>query len=186
MSASEILIDKNIIDFKELQTYLQEHGELSFLSTMQVFSLKSLILSIASHFETQIVETIHETLRTNEDELLHSFIERKALERQYHQLFAWNERKLNHFFAFFGSDFKDYAIKRMKDDTASIEAASAFLELGEMRNRLVHINYISFSIDWTIGEIEEKWNKSKLLPAKIVALISEYRELQAVNTLVEE
>jgi len=181
MSTSESLIEKNISDFKELQSYLQEHGELSFLATTQVFSIKSIILSIASHFETQIVDIIHEALGSNEDILLHSFIEKKALERQYHQLFSWSDRKLNHFFAFFGSDFKDYAIKATRDDTAFLEAASSFLELGDMRNRLVHINYISFSIDWTIEEIEAKWNRSKTLPDKVLALISSYRETQAAS-----
>jgi hypothetical protein len=76
-------------------------------------------------------------------------IEQKAVARQYHTYFDWEGRNANRFFALFGTNFRDAARALVQKDDALDGSIRAFLELGNTRNRLVHLNYITFDVDKT-------------------------------------
>lgn len=116
---------------------------------------KSLVLAGASEFEDDVHRFILDFFAeaTGGNELASQFIQRKALFRNYHALFAWDSRNANTFFALFGPDFKTYAIDRVKEDEGLSAAIRGFLELGSLRNQLVHGNYVTFSLTKTVDEI---------------------------------
>lgn len=174
MATAYDLIEQNILEYKELEKYLTEKSELTFLVSIQIFALKSILLSIASLYETEIIKVIHEILETSKSEILYHFINRKALERQYFQLFDWDGNNANKFYSYFGKDFLEYAKKCTREDDEINESTKNFIELGGMRNQLVHVNYLTFSLAWTIEDIEEKYIKSKKYPQILVKLFSNY------------
>lgn len=181
MASAVDLIESNISDYRELENYLRENSQFSFLTTVQTFTLKSIILSIASYYESAIVNLIHDSLETEKSELLKYFVQKTALERKYHQLFSWDGKNINSFLSLFGPDFKDFAEKAIKVDEAFGTCIKAFLEFGATRNSMVHSNFLTFNLEWTIDEIEFKFHQSLDILVKLPALFSKYNNIKKLS-----
>lgn len=149
-------IDALFREQKELIGFLQRQGQLSYSQSVEVFLSKTLLLSCASYFESRITNVISDYAKkvSNADEALTSLVRTKAIERQYHTYFQWREgqRSATPFFAMFGSALKDSAKQELKDEDLS-RATAAFLELGDLRNLLVHENFASYPLEKTADEI---------------------------------
>lgn len=90
-----------------------------------------------------------------------SFVKNKALERQYHTYFDWKSAKsANKFFSLFGEEFKKQASGDVKDNSELEESIRAFLEIGNLRNELVHGNFAVFPIEKTVEEIYELYHSA--------------------------
>ena len=157
MSAHDTtFIDTLYRDQKELVIFLRQQGQLSFSQNVEEFLSKTLLLSSASYFESRITNAVSDYAArvSNADEALVSLVRIKAIERQYHGYFEWNERKrgVTRFFGMFGSALKDLVKQELKDIELS-QAAEAFLELGNIRNLLVHENFASYPLEKTADEI---------------------------------
>ncbi|MEW6380112.1 MAG: HEPN domain-containing protein [bacterium] len=162
-------MDKTIIDtlYEEnqvLDEYLIRHDEISLRSNFDSNFRKTLLLSIASYFEylikNHILEFAEEQARAAEP--LIEFLKNKAIERQYHTYFQWDARNANAFFGLFGSGFKDFMREEIAKDTELQASISAFVELGQVRNQLVHQNYATFPMDKTVQEIYDLYKKALL------------------------
>ena len=116
---------------------------------------KSLVLAATSYFEhrvsTCVTDFIHE--RANGSSLVVAFVRNKAIARQYHTWFKWDESNANQFFGLFGTDFKHMMQDRVKGSDDLQLSIRAFLEMGNERNKLVHQDFASFSLEKTLEEI---------------------------------
>lgn len=116
---------------------------------------KALVLAAASYFEHRIsacvLDFVHE--RANGNGLVVGFVKNKAIARQYHTWFKWDEGNANQFFGLFGSSFKQMMIERIKASDDLRTSIRAFLEVGNERNKLVHQDFASFSLEKTMDEI---------------------------------
>lgn len=125
---------------------------------------KMLVLAAASYFEhrisTCISEFIHE--RASGNSLVIGFVKNKAIARQYHTWFKWDETHANHFFGLFGSQFKQMMGERVRDSDELRSSIRAFLEIGNERNKLVHQDFATFSLEKTLDEIYELYRQSLL------------------------
>jgi len=92
--------------------------------------------------------------------LITSFLKKKGIDRQYHTYFKWDERNPNPFFSLFGEEFKQDVKKIIKSDSELDDSINAFLELGDLRNNLVHQNFASFPVDKTAEEIYALYKKA--------------------------
>lgn len=150
------LVDTLFGEQKELIAFLQQQGQLSYSQRVEVSLSKILVLSGASYFESRITNAISDYAArvSKSDEALTSLVRTKAIERQYHSYFQWREgnRSAVPFFAMFGSALKDSAKQELKDKDLS-RATAAFLELGDLRNLLVHGNFSSYPMEKTADEI---------------------------------
>src|SRR5437899_6699813 len=107
---------------------------------------KVLVMSAASFFETEL-RSIIETFvskEANANAAVVALVKNKALERQFHTFFSWKERNANVFFSIFGEVFSSQCKAEVKADKTLSDAVSAFLELGETRNQLAHLNFGAF------------------------------------------
>ena len=59
----------------------------------------------------------------------------------------------------FGEEFKKYATKKIKNEELE-ESIKNFLELGLNRNRLVHQNFASFSLEKTSEELYSSYQSA--------------------------
>jgi hypothetical protein len=74
---------------------------------------------------------------------------------QYHTYFAWGEKgnpdkpgkNANTFFALFGDEFKVTAENEINASSTLNTAVKAFLEIGHLRNILVHSNFAAYNLD---------------------------------------
>lgn len=123
---------------------------------------KSLLLASASHFEREVTELILEcaTSKTDDQKIIH-FIKNKALSRQYHTLFNWEAKNCNSFLGLFGDDFKDHFVQIISSNNNLEKSVKDFLEIGRERNRLVHQNYATYSLEKTAREIYDLHTSAK-------------------------
>lgn len=150
----ETVVDRLYQELVALEVSI-DPNELSLLNTAGDVFRKTLLLAAASYFERRVVSTVLDFVgsRGRDNELVMEFVKNKALSRQYHTLFDWDKTNANKFFRLFGPSFQDHAKKRVATDEVFAEGVQAFLEIGRERNRLVHEDFGSFSLEKTADEI---------------------------------
>lgn len=148
-------IDKFYDDHLALGEFLLKSGEMSFAVEAGNNFRRSLVLAVASFFEHEISEIIRQmpARHAEGNAMLTALIETKAISRQYHTYFDWDNMSANKFFGSFGDGCKSEFQAKTKGDTAFKASVTAFLELGQTRNRLVHRNYVQFDVDKTAEDI---------------------------------
>lgn len=150
------VVDILFEEYQDFDTFFKEKKEVSFQVSMETHLKKGLLLAAASYFESLITEHIISFAKevSGGNELLCTFLKKKAIARQYHTLFDWDKPTgYNAFYNFMGDDFKNYMKKNMQEIPKLASAISAFLTIGDERNRLVHLNYGVYSVGKTINEI---------------------------------
>lgn len=125
---------------------------------------KALVLAAASHFEHRVSSCVLEFVqeRANGSRLVVAFVKNKAVSRQYHTWFKWEDTNANHFFGLFGNEFKQLMAERVKASDELKNSIRAFLEIGNERNKLVHQDFASFSLEKTLDEIYALYKQSLL------------------------
>lgn len=145
------------VRYEEVRSFLLQSGEPSFAAEVEGLAPKVLLLAAASSFESTVLDMIRSYFqdRMGSSDVGVEFVYQKALKRQYHTLFDWESSNVNKFWSWFGPGFKTYADALVRSDEAFSDDARAFVEVGRMRNQLVHQNYMSFSLEKTSQEIYE-------------------------------
>jgi hypothetical protein len=154
-SRVEPLVQRLYDDHRLLLQYLNERDEPSFVSALEGTLPKVLLLAAASHLEHRIQEILIDYFRvlTGECAGAVAFVHNKAVSRQYHTYFDWDRRNANRFFALFGPDFRQEMERRCREDAALAGAIAAFMEIGSLRNQLVHQNYAVLTLGKTSQEL---------------------------------
>lgn len=151
---------KEIID---LDNFLQSSNEISLKVAADSQLRKSLLLASASFYEKEIIELIETFAKySSNNEKLFTFIQKKALLRQYHTLFSWDTNNCNTFLSFFGEDYKQCFTTKVKGDEQLNRSIKNFLEIGRERNRMVHLNFGNFMLEKTAAEIMDLHKGAKL------------------------
>jgi len=126
---------------------------------------------VASYFENLIQKILIEYISNqcnNNDKVL-NFVKKKAISFQYHTYFSWGEKdepekpgkNANTFFSLFGDDFKTDIIREIKSKPDLEKSVKSFLEIGHIRNILVHSNFAAYNnIDKTIDEFHSMYKNS--------------------------
>ena len=148
-------------EFEEIKVFLAQSGQASYLSTADNNFKKNILLASASYFESRIKKFIEEYTNENSNELVANFVLNKAISRQYHTYFNWDAKNANTFFSLFGTDFKNFMTTKIKEDDSVSKSVTDFIELGRERNRLVHQNFASFTVEKTADEIFETYKSAK-------------------------
>ncbi len=148
-------------EYGELIEFCRLNGQVSFEMYINDTYKKSLLLSAASYFETVIIKTIHDFTesKSRQNPALISFVDNKALKRQYHTFFNWDGNNANQFWGLFGDTFRQEAKKQIQEKGLA-DAEHAFMAIGRERNLLVHQNYIEATINDTFEEIYKKYEKA--------------------------
>lgn len=97
------------------------------------------------------------------DECVISIVKQKAIKRQYHTYFSWEDWErgnANSFLALFGEAFKENRSQEIKADSNLKSAVKAFLELGNERNKLVHQNFAECTIEKTAEEVYKLYQQA--------------------------
>lgn len=142
-------------DFIKLKEYLLQNKQLDFIFKLESDFKKTLLISSASYIESIFQEMLIAYFERNSTKLISIFLQNKAISRQYHTLFNWKEQNINSFLGLFGEEFKNTVNTKMKlEQNQTIKlCCKSFLELGRLRNELVHQNFLLYSTDKTAEEI---------------------------------
>jgi len=170
------IVDQLYTDFIRLVSYLKEEDEISFQVSADANFRKALLLAAASYFERRICDDIITFAKetSSDNERLVEFIKNKAISRQYHTFFNWESPNANAFFGLFGESFKTLMTEEVENDGKLRESIKAFIELGRERNRLVHQDFGTFSLEKTTDEIYELYRTAlsfvQCIPEKLRSL----------------
>lgn len=153
-------LHKELGDAKD---FLERRGEISLASAVEDAWRKAVLLAAASNHEARITNLLlrFAAAASNGNSTLTNFVEKKALKRQYHSLFAWDRKNVNQFLGLFGETFKSDFSKLVESSDALRTGIASFLYIGEGRNRLVHDNYAVFSMDETAREVVAKFEEAE-------------------------
>lgn len=152
-------------EYKAIEEYLLEKKELSLTNDLNKHLRKILILSAGSYFEGRITTILSDfvRLKSSGDERIVNFLEKQAISGKYFQLFDWGKQNqidnpgkgANKFLSLFGDDFKkqvnsDIEIENSDTEERKMEkkkldeAIKAFIEIGHLRNIIVHSNFAEY------------------------------------------
>ena len=150
-SPIQTLID----DYRDLNKFLMDNGQVSESLTVAEHYRKILLLSCASYYETRIVEAIKRFVQAKtSDDRISNFVSNKAISRQYHTFFKWDQTSnINSFLGLFGADFRDKIAIEIKTENELQKQVKAFLTIGYERNKMVHNNFLEYKLDKTFDEI---------------------------------
>jgi hypothetical protein len=169
-------VDRIYGDIEKLIALLASYGEISLSSSADDTYRKSLLLSIASFFESTLSQIVIKFVeeQTCDKHIVVSLVKSKAISRQYHTWFNWDGNNANSFFALFGADFKESVSMVVKENQQLDESIKSFLELGRDRNRLVHQDYASFPLEKTSDEIYRSYQSALRFIEWVPNVLREY------------
>lgn len=167
------LLKRLVDESDELRGFLSAQSQLSLLRSAEDNSRKALILSAASLFEHRITSALlnYADSASKSDKCIMSLVRIRAIERQFSKFFAWEDRKLGPFATLLGADL-GAKLKQTCSKTPNKEQMEAFLEIGDLRNQLVHENYAVFPLDKTADEIRQLCESADRFVAQVEALLN--------------
>ena len=91
-------------------------------------------------------------------EELAEFVKRQAIGRRFTQLFDWGSdetpgRNATSFYKSFGDGFSTHMKQKVQEDREFDASVKAFLEIGRLRNQMVHENYADFQLNKTVEDV---------------------------------
>lgn len=150
-------VDVLYSEYLSIVDYLNENSQPSLSSDVNKHFKKIIILAAASYFEYRIkkILTTFVVQKTQNNFLAINFFSKKAIGMQYHTFFTWGTKgkldkpgkNANTFFSLFGDEFKKQAEKKITQSKELDESMKAFLEIGHLRNILVHSNFAAYNFD---------------------------------------
>jgi hypothetical protein len=151
------IVDRLYIEYIDIISFLNKESQPSLSSDTDKYFKKVILLSSASFFEHEIQNILITFVKesTNDDLRIINLLKKKAIGGNYHTFFAWGEKNnpnkpgknANTFFSLFGNDFKIEVQEEIKNDEKLSKSIKSFLEIGHLRNILVHSNFAAYNLD---------------------------------------
>lgn len=170
------VVDRVHREFTELLGVLDANGEISLRASADDHFRKSLLLCAASNFERVLTESVVKFVeeRTRSDAAIVSLVKNKGVERQYHTWFDWERRNANKFFSLFGDGFKSFMQDKVKESPELEFFIKCFMEIGSERNRLVHQDFASFTMELTADDVYERYEGARKFVEAVPGFLREY------------
>ena len=175
-------------DHRDLVAFLQSDNQLQLQSRVEDAFSKTLIVAAASYFEVRLTQSIVELYyeSTQGAGVLTQFVKKHAIGRRFAQLFQWENdgktaQNANSFYRSFGADFREFMVRRVRKDKCLEDSVKAFLEIGNLRNQMVHGNYADFQLNKTVEEVFKLYQDATNFVDGFPAAIREFIELDKLR-----
>lgn len=125
---------------------------------------KALVLAGASEIEVDVHQHLNDYFMdaTGSNIEAVSFVTNKAMKRQYHTFFDWERPSANTFFGLFGDEFKRQVLVRIAGDVNLSGGVRAFLDLGALRNQIIHKDFAAFPMSQTADDIFALYERARI------------------------
>ena len=144
-------------EYISIVKYLDDSSQPSLSSDVNKYFKKILILSSASYFEHLIQDALVTFIsrETGNNIKAVNLFKKKAISMQYHTYFSWGEKNnpdkpgvnANTFFSLFGEEFKKEMESEVNNNDVLKDSMKSFIEIGHLRNILVHSNFAAYNLD---------------------------------------
>jgi hypothetical protein len=185
---SPTIIDRLHTEYSDLLDLLEKSNEPSLRSAADDSLRKALLLASASYFEKRMTDAVLQFVQecTSHTHVLPFLVKSKVISRQYHTWFDWNCKNANTFFKLFGQTFSDQ-MKEIVNANEDLKASiAAFMEVGSERNRLVHQDFGSYSLEKTTQEVFGLYSRALAFVDWFPAAIREYADHSPVDAASPE
>jgi hypothetical protein len=172
----ESVVDRLNGEFIALLEFLQQSNELSLQVTANEQCRKALLLAAASHFEhivTGIVTAWIERLTPTNAHIV-EFVRKNGISMKYHTWFNWDQRHGRTFGGLLGSPLKEFLRQHFAATLGADDALRDFLDIGQSRNRLVHQDFGTFTLEKTTEDIYVLYVSARRFPEFLEAALSAY------------
>lgn len=170
----ETMFSNYMEDRSLLNSLLINNVELtSFYSGYNDIFIKTFTVACGNAFEKKLTKEIP-LLLSRENPLGLNFLKNQALDRKFHTLFQWDKKNANKFFSLFGNDFKEYIEGKIKVNEVFKSYERDFLELGNLRNLIVHEGIYSYTLVRNIESIYMLFKNSLSFVVFICETLCEY------------
>lgn len=142
-----------------MDAFLRSYEQLSHALEAELLFKRAFIVACGSFFERSICGELENLAERHGDVRLTTFLKCRALDRKYHEMFDWKEPNANRFWSFFGLEFKNAVIKRLKSNEDEARCVSSFMNLGRMRNLVAH-EFLTAPVESTLDELEHEFNNA--------------------------
>jgi HEPN superfamily RiboL-PSP-like protein len=167
------LVDALYSEQQEVMLHLRNKGEISYAAALERSLPKVILLASASNLERQVCDAVLDFFSemTSAQMSAVNFVKNKAVKRQYHTYFSWDLRNANAFFGLFGEDLKNKVSLLVHEDETLNQAIRDFLEIGSLRNQLVHEDYSEFTVEKTAQDIFDQHKSALLFVVRLPGLL---------------
>lgn len=168
---------------KDLLDFLTASNEITHLRVADDSFRKSLALSSASLFESLLTDALVEYANhySSRNQCVMSMLKVKVFTRQFHTFFEWKKKNAGTFFKLLGDEIGEGLQKECKTEPLK-SALSSFLELGQLRNELVHQNFVTFPLEKTAQEVFQLYSNAMIFVSRVQQLLRVPQEVFAVTT----
>ena len=168
------VVDRLHGEFSELLKFVAADMSLQNIANDQC--RKGLLLSVASHFEHVITTVVTEWVERLTPYNAHvvEFVRKKGISYQYHTWFDWKRRDVGAFSGLLGAPVKDFFKEQWKGNVEAEESLRDFLELGESRNRLVHQDFGTFTLEKTTDDIYLLYQSARRFPGILADCLKKF------------
>lgn len=149
------IIDNLYENTSQLLSQLGQSGDLSMQSFANENLRKMLLLSAASWFEGRICAAMEafSAVHSGNHPGIQAIIKRWAVDGMYFRYFAWREQKPGQFYSQFGEVCSAILKAEVNASEGLKQGLADFLVLGNLRNELVHLNFVTYPFDKTSEEV---------------------------------
>ena len=182
-------VEELLRDHRELVEHLESVNSLLLRDRAESAFAKTLLIAAASHFEVRLTQMIIDLYldMTQGVEELAEFVKRQAIDRRFAQLFQWSSgggpgQNANSFYRLFGDGFSAHMRQRVREDRDLDESVKAFLEIGNLRNQMVHESYADFQLNKTVEEVYSIYTSGARFVDDFPAAIRQFIEQQKPAT----
>ena len=181
--AASTIVDSLHSEIEDLLAFLDKSNEISLRNTVDGNFRKALLLAAASNYEKRLTDAVVNFVQevTSRDHVVSWLVQNRVVARHYHTWFDWNQANANHFFGMFGQSFRRHVQSVIREDDGLSLSVRAFLEIGRDRNRMVHDDFGSFSLEKTSGEIYETYQIGSRFVEWVPQVLREYCLVRATQ-----
>ena len=176
-------------DHRGLVDHLRSGGYLHLSAQVEETFSKTLLIAVASYFEVHMTQVIVELYRemTQGAEALVEFVKKQAIGRRFAQLFDWGRdaqpnRNANSFYRLFGDSFVRYMQNKIQENQELNESVQAFIEIGNLRNQMVHENYADFQLNKTVADVYSLYEKAIKFVDEFPVAVREFTKQQNTSS----
>ena len=174
--AISTIVDALHQEIEDLLNFLDAANEISLRNTVDGNFRKALLLAAASNFEKRLTDGVVAFVEelTSQDHVLAWLVKKRVVARQYHTWFDWDRANANRFFGMFGLSFSRHVQRIIEDDNGLSSSVQSFMEIGRERNRMVHEDFGSFSLEKTSEEIYEAYRNGSIFVDWVPGALRDY------------
>ena len=160
------MVDRLYREFSSLLSFLLDAREQSLEITANEQCRKALLMAAASYFEDEITKIVTNWVAALKphNRQVENWVQRTGIAYCYHKWFIWERRDAKAFDGLLGHLSKITCGPRSSRMAIWNKRSNDFLEIGEARNRLVHQNFGSFTLEKTTEEIYTLFQSARRFP----------------------